>query len=296
MPQVKNIFSQKGFTLVELLAIVGVLVILAGLGIPAFRNFERRSELDRTAESIANVLRLAQSKTVASEESDQWGVYFSTSSNQYILFRGDDYSSRDPLYDEIKEFSQNIEIKEINTNTGTSQIVFERLTGAAGAYGHISLKLKSESSEKLVYVENSGLIGLAVPPVVSEENRLKDSRRVYIDYGRLISTSTEKIVLTFDGTVVEEIPIADNLAEGQINFEREVTVGGQNEKVKIYTNRLNDPDTQFSVVRDRRYNSKSLRVDIDNVPDYDAGYLVQYSADGLTTTSTSIYVADLQWQ
>lgn len=288
MPQRKNFFSKKGFTLTELLVVIGILAILLGLGMPAFRNFEKKSDLDRTAEILVNVLRLAQSKTLASEGAEKWGVFFSTSSNQYILFRGEDFSSRNPGYDETKEFSQNVEIKEIDTNTGANEIVFERLTGAAGVYGYISLKLKGGSAEKLVYVENSGLIGSAASPIISDENRLKDSRRVYIDYSRLISTSTEKIVLTFDETVVQEIPIASNLVEGQINFE--------NNGIIFYSNRLNDPDTQFSIVRDRRYNSESLRIDIDNIPDYDAGYLIQYSADGLTTTSTSIYVTNLQWQ
>lgn len=123
----------------------------------------------------------------------------------------------------------------------------------------------------------------------SDASRIKDSRHVHFDYSRVISTGAEKLTLIFANPpgpdVSQEILIADNLRDGQIFWE------GQN--IKIQTHRLNNPDTQFSVHRDRRYNSKALKVTISG----DAtGDLIQYQADGQTIEGNSIYATNTSWQ
>lgn len=131
-------------------------------------------------------------------------------------------------------------------------------------------------------------------PCGPPENR--DSRHVHFDYSRLISTSTESLILTFtydSSTLQETILIADNLKEGQIFWEGEINVGGEIQKLKIHTHRLNNPDTQFSIHRDRRYNNKALKIEISGDS---SGSLIEYSADGLSTTKTSIYASEPQWQ
>ena len=80
--------DKTGFTLIELLIIIGILVVLISQALPAFRSFQKESDLTNNSESIISTLRMAQSKALASEGSSCWGVYLSTSSNQYILFKG----------------------------------------------------------------------------------------------------------------------------------------------------------------------------------------------------------------
>ncbi len=80
----------------------------------------------------------------------------------------------------------------------------------------------------------------------------------------------------------------------QLNFtgEEEIEINGQ--KIKIHTHRLNNPDTLFSVHRDMRFNDEALEISISGDP---SGNLIEYSADGLTTTESSVFVNDpLQWQ
>ena len=159
------------------------------------------------------------------------------------------------------------------------------------------MRLKNDPAKtKIVYIENSGLVGLTNPAVLSDESRIKDSRHLHVDYGRIIATATESLILTFEGGVTETIVIADNMQNGQIDWEREVMVGGARQKIKIHTHRLNNPDTQFSIHRDRRYNNKSLIIDIGGAPDPDPGTIADYSADGLIVAKTSNYVTIIQWQ
>jgi len=292
--------KSKSFTLIELLVIIGTMIILMALAAPAFRVFQKESDLNNSAEEIINTLRLAQNKTIASEGASQWGVYFdtSTSPHQYTLFKGENYASpRDTSFDEIRKLPKRVEIYEINLANGGSEVVFDRIVGTTSHSGKISLRLKTDFTKtRSIYIENSGQVGLTSPTIPSDENRIKDSRHVHFDYFRPIFTFTEDLILTFtyDATTqTETIVIAENLKDGQIYWEREIDVGGSIQKLKIHTHRLNNPDSQFCIHRDRRWNDKALKIEIS----YDGtGYLIEYSADGLTTNSTSIYVSNLQWQ
>jgi len=296
-----QISNCKSFTLVELLVIIGILVILTAVAVPAFRFFEKESDLNNSAEEIINNLRLAQNKTLASEKASQWGVYFSTSTDphQYILFQGSNYQSRATSSDEVHKLTKRIEIYEINL--AGQEVVFNRITGTTPQSGQVSLRLKTDSTKtRTIYIENSGQVGLTATSVPSD-GRLKDSRHVHFDYSRQITTSTEilKLIFTYNASeTTKDIIIAENLKDGQIYWEREVNVGGEIQKLKIHTHRLNDPvlGTQFCIHRDGRYNNKTLKIDIDDTPDPDPGILIEYSADGLITTKTSIYATDPQWQ
>jgi len=281
-----------GFVLTELLVIIGILVILATLVNLSFSSFQKESALKNSTEEVISSLRLAQNKTLASEETSQWGVYFSTSTNQYVLFRGSEYAVRNPSFDEIKNLPGTVEIQEINT-TG-SEVVFSRISGTINRGVKISFGLKNNPAKTVsIFIEPSGNVTVGEEPQPQDTERIKDSRHLHLDYGRIIDTANEQIVLTFDNSIVKNIVISENLKDGQIFWEGEVDVGGKFEKIKIHTHRLNDIDTQFCLHRDRRYNTKSLKVQISGDS---SGDLIFYDPDGQTQKGSSIYVGDPIWQ
>jgi len=302
MNQESRIKNQKnsGFTLVELLTILGILIIITVTTVPAYRNFQKESDLTNSAEEIINILRVAQSKTLASEQDSQWGVYFSTTTapNQYTLFKGVDYASRDTFFDQNYTLSSSVETNEINLTGSDSEVVFNKLTGTTSNYGSISLRLITDVSKtKTIIVESSGQIFYS-QAVSSDENRIKDSRHVHFDYNRQIDILTEILILTFtydSSSVTENIVIINNMQNDQIDWEGEVNVNGQIQKLKIHTHRLNDPilGTQFCVHRDKRYNDKALKIELD--ADL-SGNLINYDNAGQTTQGTSIYVSAPVWQ
>jgi len=288
--------SNSGFTLVELLVIVTILTILTTMSISALFSFRKESYLSSGTEEIINILRLAQNKTLASEGAGQYGVYFedSTTPHQYILFKGTDFASRDNSFDQVKKLSESIEIYEINLN-GSKEVVFNQITGETYQSGNISLRLKSDTSKnKTIYIENSGQISL-ISSSLPTNGRVKDSRHVHIDYIQVIDTVTDKLILTLDTTVIEEIIISDNIKDDQIYWEGEIDVGGDIQILKIHTHRLNNPDTQFCIHRDRRYNNKALYIDLSG-----AGGIIQnlinFNSDGQTNKGSSIFVLEPQWQ
>lgn len=287
--------NNAGFTIFEVVIVIAILSLLAVIPIADFVLLQKRTNLDNSVQEFAGVIRLAQNKTLASESNSQYGVYLNTSvsPNQYILFKGTSYSSRDVACDKVYILSDKLEFYGIDL-AGGSEVVFDRLTGATEEAGSVSFRVKTDVSQnKTVYISDSGAIGFNQPAVLTDGNRVKDSRHVVFDYNKVIDTVNGNITLTFDSSVVQQIPISQYLTSGQFDWEGNVSCGGANQRIHIHTNRLNNPDTQFSVFRDRRFNNKSL--DITSSGD-SSGSLAHYSADGLTTSFSSIYVSNFNWQ
>jgi len=286
---------QKGFTIVEIIFIVGIFSLLLGLSIPAFQSFQKQADMNSSAEKIIAALRLAQNKTLASEGSSQWGVFFDSSAvpDQCVLFKGSSYSSRDASFDEIYKLSNSVSFDSINLGGG-DETIFSKVTGYVNHSGSIIFGSTS-GSIKTVYIENSGRVGVDSSSF-SDTDRTKDSRHVHFDYSRTVTTSTENIALTFyynGSSVTETIPIVSNMKSGQIYWEGEVNVNGSIQKIKIHTHRLNNFGTQFCIHRDKRYNDKALSVSVSGDG---SGNLIQYGVDGQITNGVSIYVSDTQAQ
>ncbi|MFH1401562.1 MAG: prepilin-type N-terminal cleavage/methylation domain-containing protein [Parcubacteria group bacterium] len=291
---------QKGFTLFELLVILGILMILIAIALPSLRTFQQNYDLENSTEGIINSLRLAQAQTVASEGESQYGVYFNAIADpqEYTVFKGESYALRDISSDVIHKLPKSVLISAIDL-WGTNEVVFERLTGNASSspsFGKISIELADNASKtEDIYIGSSGLVKSGTPPLISDIGRIVDSRHLHFDYSRNIATDTEKIILDFSGVPPFEIPIASNLVDGQIYWEGDVDVGvgGQIQHLKIHTHRLNNFQTQFCVHRDRRYNDKALTVFLSG----DSDSLISYTDDGQESRGSSIYLsADPQKQ
>ena len=290
-------FYKNGFTLIEILIVVGILGLLIAGAVPGFQYFQRQRDLGSSADGIMSALRLARSKTLASQNDSPWGVYFFTSPapNGYVLFNGSSYAARTPSFDEEHLLPVSVAISQISLSIG-QEVVFSRLSGNASSSGSVVLQLiKEPAKTKTVYVSSSGQAGLTAFSSPSDDSRIKDSRHIHFDYSRIISAPTEKITLVFGNPQItsQEINIAENMQDGQIYWSGEVAVGGDIQKLKIHTHRLSSSDSQFCVDRDRRYNNKFLRIIISGDS---SGSLIEYSAEGLTTQGGSIYTNSPQWQ
>jgi len=288
-----------GFTLLEGMLVLTILIILSVMAVPLLNVFESESNLQSSTQGIVGTLRLAQEKTLASADDSQFGIFFddATTSHQYTFFRGTSYASRTPLFDEIRVLPETVEFSGVNFGGG-NEIVFNRVDGTTIQSGSISIRLRSDAARvTTIYVDDLGIIETASTTAPSDTARITDSRHVHFDYTRTIATSTEKLVLTFS-VATQDIIIADNIQAGQIFWEGDVTDAGETQHIRIQTHRLNDTvlDTEFSIHRDLRFNTKPLTVDIDDSPDPDSGTLISYDADGITSKGTSIYASSSIWQ
>ena len=189
-------------------------------------------------------------------------------------------------------------VKEMNSFPGNFELVVD-----VEVNKHYEPTLYPDyTPEKIDYKIKKGALGLSI----EYNNEPHQERIVEIDgkkYNYVLDTDdfrgfgfARANLIGNPGAVrVKEILIADNLEDNQIYWEGEIDVGGETQKLKIHTHRLNAPDTQFCIHRDRRYNNKALNIDISG----DGGVtpnLIGYNSEGQTTKGSSIFVSEPEWQ
>lgn len=287
----------KGFTLIEIMVVISIIIVILTIAVSGFVYFKNNSDLNNNVQNVISSLKTAQNKTLASENYTRYGVYLNTASvpNQYVIFQGNTYALRTPSEDKIYNLEDSIEFHNVNLGLG-SEIVFDRLTGVSSIEGSFGLRSKLDvSKNKTIYVASSGSVGFSAPleEDILDADRVKDSRHVQFNYNRTIATATESIQLTFNDIQTVLIPINLFLISGELQWSDTISVGGSNQTVEISTVGLGTSQAVFNIIRDRRYNDKSLKVEI--IED-SSGYLALYSGDGVTTSHTSIYVSDFVWE
>ncbi len=287
-----------GFTLIEILVLITIVIVLFFISVLVLNSFRKETELNEVVERVVILLQSARTKTVSSHNDSQYGIYFDDQSdpNMIVFFKGPSYSLRDPAFDEDYSFPSNINL-EIISLAGDNEVVFQKITGETPNWGYVTLTSVRDADETTtIYVKRSGQIDMKDSDTPSDESRSKDSRHIHFSYARTIDALNETVILRFeyDSSVYErEIPISSNMRGDQFYWEGEVDVGGSLQRLIIQTQRLNDPDTEFCIHRDRRYNDKALSISLSGDT---SGSIIDYSADGLSTTSPSIYTGEIIWE
>jgi len=238
-----------GFTLIETLTTIAILVIVAAIAIPAIYSFQKKSDLESAVGNTSVNLELAKNLATGSEALSQYGIYFDTvaTPHELTLFQGVNFASRNVTFDEVFVLPKNTEFSALNLNGGGSEVVFNKITGDTSQYGSIDIVLTDGSATSTIYIETSGKIS-SLTSVPSDASRVKDSRHVHLTYTRIIDISiltSENIILDFGGGIIETINIYDNLSGGQLFWEGDVDVSGDNQHLKVHTHLLNRPRDCF---------------------------------------------------
>lgn len=284
-----NFTRNWGFSLIEVLIAVSVLIILTGLIAPGFSFFKRQSIIDGATQEIIHALRLAQNKTLASEGDSNFGVYFEA--NKFVLFKGLTYSAS-ATDNEVHNLDSSLSISSINFGGAVAYIVFERLTGTTANYGSLVVGQTGDASqEKTIHIDQSGVVSLALNPA-SDTDREKDSRHVEVLYSQNTKT-TSLLSLVFPADVVtEDINFQTylNAAQTEFSWEGTVTVSGETQNIKVHTHSLTDTVALFCIHRDGRNNTKAVNINLDGQN------LVNYTAGGIVTNGSSAWSGAAQTQ
>lgn len=85
--------SRWGFTLLEIVIVLGILTILSVTGVGFWQSFRVQSDMDAAARNATDMLRRAQNNSITGENFAAWGVHFESSSNSFMqLFSGTDWA------------------------------------------------------------------------------------------------------------------------------------------------------------------------------------------------------------
>lgn len=158
IPNTQYRSARKAFTLLELLIVVGITTILAGVGISSYINQQRAKLLDTTAQEIVGYLRYAQQKSMAQEGGNQWGIHFenpASGNDFYALYTGTSYTSPE----ETRYLPKQIEY-EIPAAGNTINVSFNKLTGtnATSTTQSITIKSNVTNSTSTISISGQGVI------------------------------------------------------------------------------------------------------------------------------------------
>jgi len=120
----------RGFTLVELIIVIGIIVIISTISVPFYQNTAQNLNLSSVARSLASDLRYAQQLSVSTQ--DQYGVIFNLPENSYhIINQTQNQTIRQQF------LHDNITIQSINGLSNNS--IFFNPAGAVSESGIITL-------------------------------------------------------------------------------------------------------------------------------------------------------------
>lgn len=145
----------RGFTLLELLIVIGVLVLLAGIILSSFSEFRNSKVLDTAVEDVLTVLSQARGDTLASKDGYQYGVHLDA--DQVVLYRGATYSSIDPTNVGVP-LDGALEITSIALTGGGQNILFDRLTGKTSQSGTFVIRVAGDTAKtRTITVNGTGI-------------------------------------------------------------------------------------------------------------------------------------------
>ena len=279
---------QNGFTLIEVLVSLAVIALLGFLIIPRLGFLTAKNVLDAESQKIISLLRVAKSKTVGSEDLQNYGVYFASAS--FTLFQGTAFDPGDPK-NETHPLDKQARISSV-TLPGRS-VYFERLTGEASAGGLVVLEDKNDPQKnQTVHIDASGLIGLAAEITAQDDDRLKDSRHLHLDFAQNTQESSQLVFFFPENSVSQAISYQAflNADKSSFNWSGSFNVGGQTQTLEIHTHSLTPLAAEFCFHRDGRENTKALNISLDGEN------LVNYTPDGAITAGTSPFASEPEIQ
>lgn len=141
--------NRQGFTFLEILLVVALVGILAGLSLPIYNIYKERNDIDVAVNTTAGALRRAQVLSQAVDGDTSWGVYIDT--NNIIIFKGTNYAGRDTDFDEEYNLSRNF------TVSGLSEVVFAKFTGLPQSTGDIILTTNNNES-RTITINSQGML------------------------------------------------------------------------------------------------------------------------------------------
>ena len=139
----------KGFSLWELIVVIGLLAGLAVIAPLSFQNLKRTSDLDVAFNLVKDSLIRARTRAQAGEGDSQWGVKLLT--NKAVTFSGANYASRTVALDEKFNLPKTI------IPYGATEVVFSKLTGVSNVSGDINLS-NDYNAGRCFYLDTQGTL------------------------------------------------------------------------------------------------------------------------------------------
>ncbi|TSC92428.1 MAG: hypothetical protein CEN89_710 [Candidatus Berkelbacteria bacterium Licking1014_7] len=182
--------NNRGFSLVEILLSVALLLAVVGLGIYANNKMLSEVELEAAANMVKQALQSAQISSQSLREDSVWGMEIGqgVDTGKVYVFKGDNFSARDTSKDEIMYFSNLI------IPSGDAEVIFNKLSGTASSAKKIILQ--KGCLYRTIDVSSGGEISVSKTNVASSGSQQDGSATLTSQADWQAGTSTSGIDLT----------------------------------------------------------------------------------------------------
>ncbi len=141
-------FAQSGFSLLELMVVLGILSFLVASVGPMYGQVRSKATLDAATSTVADLARLAQVRAASSKNDTSWGL--ALSGTTLVVFSGSSFASRDQGLDLRESLPSGVSV------SGLTEVVFAKLSGAPTAA--TSIVLSNVGGSKQVDVSAKGAV------------------------------------------------------------------------------------------------------------------------------------------
>lgn len=139
--------ADRGFTLIEILIVLGILGIIFFVGWPIGLDFYLDYQLDSETDLLTAILEQARNLSMVNHNESDHGLY--VNDKNFIVFQGSTFTSRVSSEDKIFPRVQAINV------TGPAELVFAALSGTTAS---TTYNLSDGRKNRNVYVNAEGLI------------------------------------------------------------------------------------------------------------------------------------------
>lgn len=156
MKRAEKRHEQSGFTFIELLMVIGITIIIAGLSIPIYGNLQISSQLNENMSQAVQIVRTARERSVARVNNAAHGVYFDINAgdDKIILYQGASYAARDTSYD--RPFTLESPLSLSTTLTG-DEVNFSKGLGMPDNAGTVTLT-HDTSGSRVIDINSFGKV------------------------------------------------------------------------------------------------------------------------------------------
>ena len=141
--------QRRGFTIFEVLLVIGIGTLLLALTLPIGFRFYQQQVADETGESVFSALRNAEYAARLGKHDNAFGVKFFPES--YVLFEGSAYATRVIAQDQVFAIPLGATVV-----SSTNEVVFAEVSGRPNATGTVTTQMYGRT--RAFIIESSGVI------------------------------------------------------------------------------------------------------------------------------------------
>lgn len=140
-----------GFTLIEFIVVLGVLILISALGLPVGFESYRNYLLSHEVRNLVSVLRRAENLSLTQAHSTSYGVALMP--DKFVIFQGSSYALRNQSFDELYDKSS---VVDVTTAPSISEVSFAPISGLPNAT--TTFILSNEANSLRVELNAQGIV------------------------------------------------------------------------------------------------------------------------------------------